>query len=122
MKKTGKKTFFIVVALIALFGVSSVLGIDKLFGDNRTTYVKGVDDIRLGIDIKGGVDVTFGPAGEYDADANQLASATEVIKTRLSSLGITDNEVYSDEKSDRMISESVLVWKMAPRFLRLSLI
>lgn len=103
MKKTGKKTFFIVVAFIALFAVTSVLGIDKLYGDNRTTYVKGVDDIRLGIDIKGGVDVTFGPAGDFDADESQLDSATEVIKTRLSSLGITDNEVYSDIKSDRII-------------------
>ncbi|MBO4492930.1 MAG: SecD/SecF family protein translocase subunit [Ruminococcus sp.] len=103
MKKTDKKTFFIVVAFIALFAVSSILGIDKLYGDNRTTYVKGVDDIRLGIDIKGGVDVTFGPAGDYDADQAQLDSATEVIKTRLSSLGITDNEVYSDIKSDRII-------------------
>ncbi|WP_024861080.1 protein translocase subunit SecD [Ruminococcus flavefaciens] len=103
MKKTGKKTFFIVVAFIALFAVISVLGIDKLYGDNRTTYVKGVDDIRLGIDIKGGVDVTFGPAGEFDANEDQLDSATEVIKTRLSSLGITDNEVYSDTKSDRII-------------------
>ncbi|MBO4523990.1 MAG: SecD/SecF family protein translocase subunit [Ruminococcus sp.] len=103
MKKTGKKTFFIVVAFIAVFAVTAVMGIDKLFGDNRTTYVKGVDDIRLGIDIKGGVDVTFGPAGDFDADADQLASATEVIKTRLASLGITDNEVYSDEKSDRII-------------------
>ena len=103
MKKTGKKTFFIVVAFIVVFAVTAVMGIDKLFGDNRTTYVKGVDDIRLGIDIKGGVDVTFGPAGDFDADSDQLASATEVIKTRLSSLGITDNEVYSDEKSDRII-------------------
>ena len=103
MKKTGKKTFFIVVAFIAVFAVTSVMGIDKLFGDTRTTYVKGVDDIRLGIDIKGGVDVTFGPADDFDADKDQLASATEVIKTRLSSLGITDNEVYSDEKSDRII-------------------
>lgn len=103
MKKTGKSTFFIVVALIALFAVTSVMGIDKLFADNRTTYVKGVDDIRLGIDIKGGVDVTFGPAGDFDADEAQLDSATEVIKTRLASLGITDNEVYSDEKSDRII-------------------
>lgn len=103
MKKTGKSTFFIVVALIALFAVTSVMGIDKLFADNRTTYVKGVDDIRLGIDIKGGVDVTFGPAGDFDADDAQLDSATEVIKTRLASLGITDNEVYSDEKSDRII-------------------
>ena len=103
VKKTGKKTFFIVVAFIAIFAVTSVLGIDKLYGDNRTTYVKGVDDIRLGIDIKGGVDVTFGPAGDFDADEAQLDSATEVIKTRLSSLGITDNEVYSDTKSDRII-------------------
>ena len=103
VKKTGKKTFFIVVAFIALFAVTSIMGIDKLYGDNRTTYVKGVDDIRLGIDIKGGVDVTFGPAGNFDADQGQLDSATEVIKTRLSSLGITDNEVYSDIKSDRII-------------------
>ncbi|SHM15927.1 protein translocase subunit SecD [Ruminococcus flavefaciens] len=103
MKKTGKSTFFIVVAFIALFAVTSVFGIDKLFGDNRTTYIKGVDDIRLGIDIKGGVDVTFGPADDYDADKSQLAAANSVINTRLASLGITDNEVYSDEKSDRII-------------------
>ena len=103
VKKTGKSTFFIVVAFIALFAVTAVFGIDKLFGDNRTTYIKGVDDIRLGIDIKGGVDVTFGPADDFDADASQLDAATAIIKTRLSSLGITDNEVYSDEKSDRII-------------------
>ena len=45
VKKTGKSTFFIVVAFIALFAVTAVFGIDKLYGDNRTTYVKGVDDI-----------------------------------------------------------------------------
>ncbi len=103
MKKIGKSTFFIVAVLIALFTVSAVLGVDKLYADNTTTYVKGVDDIRLGIDIKGGVDVTFAPADDFDADNNQLDAATEIIKTRLTSLGITDNEVYSDEKSDRII-------------------
>ena len=103
MKKTRKSTFFVVVILIALFAVTSVLGIDQIFADKKTTYVKGVDDIRLGIDIKGGVDVTFAPAGDYDADTAQLDSATEIIKTRLTALGITDNEVYSDEKSDRII-------------------
>lgn len=103
MKKTGKSTFFIVVIFIALFAVSSIFGVDKLFADKRTTLIKGVDDIRLGIDIKGGVDVTFSPEEGYDATEAQLDAATEVIKTRLSSLGITDNEVYSDEKSDRII-------------------
>lgn len=103
MKKTGKSTFFIVTILILLFTITSVLGVDKLYADRTDTYVKGVDDIRLGIDIKGGVDVTFAPAGDYDANTDQLDAATAIIKTRLTSLGITDNEVYSDEKSDRII-------------------
>lgn len=103
MKKTGKSTFFIVVVLIALFAVSSIFGVDKLFADKKTTYIKGVDDIRLGIDIKGGVDVTFSPEEGFDASDSQLDAAEAVIKTRLSALGITDNEVYSDTKSDRII-------------------
>ena len=93
VKKTKKSTFFIVVAFIALFTVSAVIGLDYLFGDKRTTVIKGVDDIRLGIDIKGGVDVTFAPSDNYDADDTQLDAATEIIKTRLTSLGINDNEV-----------------------------
>jgi len=103
VKKISKSTFFIVVCLIALFSVSSAIGLDYLYGDNTTTVIKGVDDIRLGIDIKGGVDVTFAPADDYDATETQVDAATETIKTRLSSLGINDNEVYSDYKSDRII-------------------
>ncbi len=103
MKKIGKSTFFIVVAFILLFSVSSAIGLDYLYGDNTKTIIKGVDDIRLGIDIKGGVDVTFAPADGADATEAQLKAATAIIDTRLSALGITDSEVYSDEKSDRII-------------------
>ncbi|MCD7890283.1 MAG: MMPL family transporter [Ruminococcus sp.] len=103
MKRIGKSTFFIVFALIILFSVSSVFGLDYQYGDNISTWIKGVDDIRLGIDIQGGVDVTFKPSDDYDATDDQLDAATEVIKTRLTSLGINDNEVYSDTKSDRII-------------------
>ncbi len=103
MKKIKKSTFFIVVALITLFCVSSVIGLDYLYGDNTKTIIKGVDDIRLGIDIKGGVDVTFAPADDADATPEQLKAATAIIDTRLSSLGITDSEVYNDEKSNRII-------------------
>ena len=74
MKKTKKSTFFIVVAFIALFTVSAIVGLDYLFGDSRKTIIKGVDDIRLGIDIKGGVDVTFAPSGDYDADDTHSVS------------------------------------------------
>ncbi len=103
MKKIHKSTFFIVVALIALFTFSTITGFDYFNGDNKSTLVKGVDDIRLGIDIQGGVDVTFAPADDYDATDEQLDAATETIKTRLGSLGINDNEIYSDHKSDRII-------------------
>ena len=103
MKKIRKSTFFIVVAFIALFTVSAVLGFDYYYGDKATTVVKGVDDIRLGLDIKGGVDVTFAPADDYDATDEQLEAAAQKIKTRLGTLGINDNEIYSDNKSDRII-------------------
>lgn len=103
MKKIRKSTFFIVVALITLFCVSSVIGLDYIYGDNTTTIIKGVDDIRLGIDIKGGVDVTFAPADGSDATSEQLNAAAAIIDTRLATLGITDSEVYSDEQSDRII-------------------
>ena len=103
MKKIGKSTFFIVVVLIAIFACSAIIGLDYLYADNAKTVIKGVDDIRLGIDIKGGVDVTFAPAGDYNASDTQLDAATEIIKTRLTALGINDNEVYSDAKSDRII-------------------
>lgn len=103
MKKIKKSTFFIVAALILLFSVSSIVGLDYQYGDNTTKLINGVDDIRLGIDIQGGVDVTFAPSDDYDASETQLAAATEIIKARLVSLGINDSEVYSDEKSDRII-------------------
>lgn len=103
MKKIGKSTFFIVVALIALFSFSAIVGLDYSYGDNSKTYIKGVDDIRLGIDIKGGVDATFEPADGEKANETQLKAATEIIKTRLATLGINDSEVYSDKESNRII-------------------
>ena len=102
-KKNQKAVFFIVFALIIAFAYSAVFGLDTQYGDIVTTRINGVDDIRLGIDIQGGVDVTFNPAGDYDATESQLDSATEVIKNRLNSLNINDYEVYSDAKSDRII-------------------
>lgn len=103
MKKIGKSTFFIVLALVLLFSASSFFGLDYRYGDNTNSIINSIDDIRLGIDIQGGVDVTFAPSDDYDASKEQLDAATEIIKTRLVSLGINDSEVYSDEKSDRII-------------------
>ena len=61
VKRVKKPVFFVVFLLIALFAVSVIFGFSTFYGDIETVYVKGVDDIRFGIDIKGGVDVTFTP-------------------------------------------------------------
>ncbi len=103
MKKIKKPVFFVVFLLIMVFSASVLLGITSQYGDIVTTYIKSVKDIRLGIDIQGGVDVTFTPADGIDATDEQIDSVKEVMKVRLSSLGINDSNVYSDYNKDRII-------------------
>ncbi len=103
MKQAKKPVFFIVFALIAAFTVSVIFGFSTQYGDVKKTYIKGVEDIRLGVDIQGGVDVTFVPADNIDATTEQLDAVTEVIKQRLTSLNINDYEVYEDDANDRVI-------------------
>lgn len=103
MKKAKKPVFFIVFALIIAFAASVILGFTTQYGDITKTRIKGVNDIRLGIDIQGGVDVTFVPENGVDATDEQLDSVMEVIKQRLSSLKINDSEVYQDNANDRVI-------------------
>lgn len=103
MKRVGKPVFFIVVLFIALLTYATFYGISTTFGDTTKTYIKGAGDIRWGIDIRGGVDVTFSPPDAFDATNEQMASAESVIKLRLLSLNITDSEVYTDYNKDRII-------------------
>lgn len=103
MRKVKKPVFFIVFAVIALFALTTVFGVHTQYGDIVKTYVHGVDDIRLGIDIQGGVDVTFEPAGDADATEEQMDAAMETIKLRLANQNINDSETYLDYKSNRII-------------------
>ena len=103
VKRVKKPVFFVVFLLIALFAVSVIFGFSTFYGDIETVYVKGVDDIRFGIDIKGGVDVTFTPPEGFDATDEQLDSAKEVIVQRMINLNITDYEAYIDYNNDHII-------------------
>ncbi len=102
-RKVKKPVFFVVLALIAAFSVSVIMGYTYYYGDLKTVYIKGVNDIRFGIDIKGGVNVTFTPPDGYDATDEQLDAAKEVIVQRMLNLNITDYEAYIDYNSDRII-------------------
>ena len=103
MKRISKPVFFIVAILIIAFAFTAFAGIKYYDGDIQKTVLKGIGDISWGIDIRGGVEATFKPAGEIDATDEQLDSAKSIIETRMVSNGITDYEIYSDYGSDRII-------------------
>ena len=104
MKTKGKPwQFFVVAVLIVAFAVTAIFGISTQYGDTTKLWIKGAQDIRFGIDIRGGVDVTFMPADGYDATDEQMEAAESVIQQRLVNLSITDSEVYTDYNKDRII-------------------
>ena len=104
MNRKGKSwPLFVVAILIVLFSLTAILGVSYTYGDTKNVYVKGASDIRFGIDIRGGVDVTFMPAGDVDATDEQMAAAKTVIEDRLVGLGITDYESYVDNNKNRII-------------------
>ena len=103
MKRVGKPVFFIVLLLIAVIVTLSFVGLHTQYGDIKTTYIKGAGDIRWGIDIRGGVDVTFTPPEGYSANREEMAAAESIIRVRLVSQNITDYEVYTDYDRGRII-------------------
>lgn len=104
MKRTGKSVSFIVVAVILLLAFTACFGVSNYFGDIRTTYFKGVEDIRWGIDISGGVEAIFVPDKNVgDISEEDMDSAKEIISTRLLYNNITDSEIYVDYDNCQVI-------------------
>lgn len=104
MNKKGKAWhLYLVAVLIAVFSLTAIFGVSYQYGDTKNVYIKGAGDIRFGIDIRGGVDVTFMPADGQDATDDQMTAAKTVIEDRLVGLGITDYEDYVDYNKDRII-------------------
>jgi len=104
MNRKGKSwPLFVVAILIVLFSLTAIFGVSYTYGDIKNVYVKGASDIRFGIDIRGGVDVTFMPADDVEATDAQMTAAKTVIEDRLVGLGITDYESYVDNNKNRII-------------------
>lgn len=104
MKRTGKPVFFIVALLIFALTYTTFFGVYANYGDRRDTYIRGAEDIRFGIDIKGGIDVTFGPSGDVgDITEAQINSVRDVIAQRLVLNNITDYEIYADKTNKQVI-------------------
>lgn len=104
-KRIGKPVFFVVALLIIAFALLSTLGISTRYGDTETTIIAGIDDIRWGIDIRGGVNVTFGAPDDYTGaiTSDDLDAAKSIIETRLVNQNINDYEVYVDIGANNII-------------------
>ena len=103
LKRVAKPVFFIVLAVILAFTGIVFFGVHTQYGDFTTTIIRGVSDIRWGIDIRGGVDVTFTSPADYDATDEEVDAAKSIVETRLVANNITDYEVYVDYNSDKII-------------------
>lgn len=104
MKKASKPTFFIVLALILALTYCAFFGIYDYYGDTKNTYIKGAEDIRWGIDIRGGVEAVFTPDIQTsDISDDDMSAAKAIIETRLVNNNITDYEVNTDNVNKQVI-------------------
>ena len=104
MKRTPKAAFFIVAVLIITLCVTAIFGVYAQFGDRTDTVIRGISDIRWGVDIQGGVDVVFGPADENaNPTDEQIDAVKTIIEKRLVAQNITDYEAYADSANGQVI-------------------
>lgn len=103
-KKTGKWVFFAIFAIILSLTLTAFLGVDNYYGDTRNVYLKGANDIRWGIDIRGGVEAVFTPDIKADKiTADDMSAAKAIIETRLVGNNITDYEVFVENEKHQII-------------------
>ena len=103
-KRTGKPVFFVVLILILALTYTAFFGIENYYGDTRKVIFKGAEDIRWGIDIRGGVEAVFSPdKADVDITNEDMDAAKQIIETRLVNKNITDYEVYTDADNHQII-------------------
>lgn len=93
--KASKKNVFIFLIILALLILVAIFGI----GDQ----VKKVQDMRFGIDIRGGVEAVFKPETTEKVNDSDLESARSIIETRLDNNKITDREITIDKDGNYII-------------------
>lgn len=104
MKRTPKWAFFVVAVVIFALSFTAIFGVYTRYGDRTDTIIRGISDIRWGIDIQGGVDVIFGPVDEnVNPTDEQLDAVKTIIEQRMVSKNITDYEAYTDPANNQVI-------------------
>src|SRR5690554_1464084 len=99
MKKHGMWSFFFIVLLLVLLTYLLAYG-------SPTLNIPGLNDTRLGIDIRGGVYAQFYPDIPIEeVTKEQLDSARRIIEERLNNKGIYDRNITIEHENKRVIVE-----------------
>ncbi len=103
-KKTGKWVFPVLLAFILFLTYTAFFGIDNYYGDTREIYFKSANDIRWGIDIRGGVEAVYSPDKNVeDITDKDMDAAKAIIETRLINNNVTDYEVFADKNNNQIV-------------------
>lgn len=93
--KAKKRTFFIMLVGIIILTYVAFFGMGSL---------KGANQMRYGIDIRGGVDAIYEPLDlDRKPTADEMESARSVIEARLDAKKILDREVTVDTENGRVL-------------------
>ena len=94
-----KKVFFITVIITVALFCLALTGIK--IGNFE---IKGANQMRYGIDIRGGVEATYEPKDLGRAPSeSELESARAIIETRMDGKNITDRDVTIDKTNGKII-------------------
>ena len=94
--KPGKKMLAMIGAILVALILLAIFGAGE--------QIKGIGQMRYGIDIRGGVEAVFEPEGVDEVPSEEeLETARKVLSMRLDSLNITDREVTVDKENGYII-------------------
>lgn len=97
--RTNKYIFIVIMLLIAGIALTAVFGINL-----GPIKVKGMNEIRFGIDIRGGVEAVFEPANlDRLPTDSELESARIIMETRMDAQNILDREITVDNTTGHII-------------------
>ena len=100
MRATQSKTTFFIVFLVTV-----ILLFIALFGLNIGSIVlKGANNMRYGIDIRGGVEATYEPKNlDRMPSVSELEAAKSIIETRMDAANISDRDITIDKSGGKII-------------------
>ncbi|MDW5300048.1 MAG: protein translocase subunit SecD [Sedimentibacter sp.] len=97
--RTNKHVYILIIFLIIGIVLTAIFGISA-----GPVQIKGMKDIRFGIDIRGGVEAVFEPSNlDRVPTASELESARVIMETRMDAQNILDREITVDNNNGQII-------------------